>query len=196
MQEASAANPDVVIFDSAKVALFGSCAIARMREAGLSAKIVMIGMEDDETIFLRAVEEGVMGYALQDATSAENTRVVRAVANGEAICPPRYSARLFECAARDISFSFNPSHRTQYGLTQREQQVVGLIRLGLSNKGIGARLSLSERTVKNHIHRILRKVGANDRLDIVARCKSEVPALTNHEFGERRYRDDRGINPQ
>jgi DNA-binding NarL/FixJ family response regulator len=58
-------------------------------------------------------------------------------------------------------------------MTRREQQLVGLIRLGLSNKEIGSRLNLSEQTVKNHIHRILRKVGANDRLEIVELCQSE-----------------------
>jgi DNA-binding NarL/FixJ family response regulator len=54
-----------------------------------------------------------------------------------------------------------------------------LIRLQLSNKEIGSRLNLSEQTVKNHIHRILGKVGATDRLGIVARCQSERAGLTN-----------------
>jgi DNA-binding NarL/FixJ family response regulator len=58
-------------------------------------------------------------------------------------------------------------------LTRREQQLVGMIRLGLSNKEIGSRLSLSEQTIKNHVHRMLRKVGANDRLEIVERCREE-----------------------
>ena len=173
----SVACPDVVLFDSAKIALSGPRAIARMREAGQHAKVVMIGMEEDETTFLRAVGEGVVGYVLEDAPVAENVRVIRAVAAGEAVCPARYSIRLFQCAARDISFSFNPSQETRFGLTRREQQLVGLVRLGLSNKEIGERLNLSEQTIKNHIHRILRKVGATDRLDIVARCQSEVPIL-------------------
>jgi DNA-binding NarL/FixJ family response regulator len=54
---------------------------------------------------------------------------------------------------------------------------VGLIRFGFSNKEIGARLSLSEQTVKNHVHRILRKVGATNRLDMVERCQSAGPML-------------------
>jgi DNA-binding NarL/FixJ family response regulator len=125
----------------------------------------------------------VVGYVLEDAPAAESVRVIRAVADGEAVCPSRYSARLFECAARDISFSYNPSHETRFGLSRREQQLVGLIRLGLSNKEIGDRLNLCEQTIKNHIHRILRKVGAADRLDIVARCQSEVPILSRREPG-------------
>jgi DNA-binding NarL/FixJ family response regulator len=64
-------------------------------------------------------------------------------------------------------------------LTRREQQLVETIRLGLSNKEIGSRLNLSEQTVKNHIHRILRKVGANDRLEIVELCQSGVGDLAN-----------------
>ena len=183
LDEISAASPDVVLFDSPKVALAGPRAIARMREAGQRAKVVMIGMEEDEATFLRAVGEGVVGYVLEDAPAAESVRVIRAVADGEAVCPPRYSARLFECAARDISFSYNPSHETRFGLSRREQQLVGLIRLGLSNKEIGNRLNLCEQTIKNHIHRILRKVGASDRLDIVARCQSEGSVLATLEPG-------------
>jgi DNA-binding NarL/FixJ family response regulator len=137
----------------------------------------MVGMEEDEATFLRAVGEGVVGYVLKDAPAVEIVRVIRAVAAGEAICPPRFSLSLFQCAARDVSFTFKPPQTTRFGLTRREQQLVGLIRLGLSNKEIGSRLSLSEQTVKNHIHRILRKVGASDRLEIVERCQSEIAEL-------------------
>lgn len=181
LAEITAARPDVVAFDSARIALSGPRAIARMREAGQLAKVIMIGMEENEDTFLQAVGEGVVGYVLEDATGAENVRVIRAVAAGEAVCPPQYSTRLFECAARDISFSYNPSHESRFGLSRREHQLVGLIRLGLSNKEMGNRLNLSENTIKNHIHRILRKVGASDRLDIVARCQSEVPILASRE---------------
>jgi DNA-binding NarL/FixJ family response regulator len=179
----SAAHADVVLFDSARIALAGPHAVARMREAGLNAKIVMTGMEADEAIFLRAVGEGVVGYVLEDAPASENVRTIRAVAAGEAVCPPQYSALLFECAARDISYPYGPAHITRFNLSRREQQLVGLIRLGFSNKEIGNSLNLSEQTVKNHIHRILRKVGANDRLEIVARCQTEglaIPAKMVH----------------
>jgi len=177
LEKVSAANPDVVLFDSVSIALAGPRLISRMRQSGENRKIVMVGMEEDEATFLRAVGEGVVGYVLKDASAAEIVRVIRAVAAGEAVCPPRFSLSLFECAARDVSFSFKPSHKTKFGLTRREQQLVGLIRLGLSNKEIGNRLNLSEQTVKNHIHHISRKVGVNDRLDIVEQCQSESTGL-------------------
>jgi DNA-binding NarL/FixJ family response regulator len=177
LEKVSTANPDVVLFDSASIALTGPRLISRMRQAGENRKTVMVGMEDDEATFLRAVGEGVVGYVLKDASAAEIVRVIRAVATGEAVCPPRFSLSLFQCAARDVSFSLESPQKTKFGLTRREQQLVGLIRLGLSNKEIGSRLNLSEQTVKNHIHRILRKVGANDRLGIVEQCQSESAGL-------------------
>ena len=177
LEKVSTANPDVVLFDSASIALTGPRLISRMRQAGGNRKTVMVGMDDDEATFLRAVGEGVVGYVLKDASAAEIVRVIRAVAIGEAVCPPRFSLSLFQCAARDVSFSLESPQKTKFGLTRREQQLVGLIRLGLSNKEIGSRLNLSEQTVKNHIHRILRKVGANDRLGIVEQCQSESAGL-------------------
>ena len=183
LEMVSAANPDVVLFDSASIALDGPRLVSRMRQIGENRKSIMVGMEEDEATFLRAVAEGVVGYVLKDASAAEIVRAIRAVAAGEAVCPPRLSLSLFQCA-RDVSIAFNPAQQAKFGLTRREQQLVGLIRLGLSNKEIGSRLSLSEQTIKNHIHRILRKVGANDRLEIVERCREEsvrrvsLPRLT------------------
>jgi DNA-binding NarL/FixJ family response regulator len=177
LEKVSAANPDVVLLDSPSVALSGPRLVSRMRQTGANRKPVMVGMEEDETTFLHAVGEGIVGYVLKDATAAEIVRVIRAVAAGEAICPPQFSSALFRCAARDVCFTFKPPQKTKFGLSRREQQLVGLIRLGLSNKEIGSRLNLSEHTVKNHIHRILRKVGASDRLEIVEQCQSESPAL-------------------
>lgn len=169
----SEANPDVVLFDSPSIALSGPRGVAHLRQRGKNNKSVMISMEEDEATFLRAVSEGVVGYVLKDASAGEIVRVIRAVAAGEAVCPPRFSASLFQCAARDVCRATEPSHDKSVGLSRREQQLVGLLRLGLTNKEIGNRLNLSEQTVKNHVHRILRKVGASNRLEIVELCHSE-----------------------
>ncbi len=176
LEKIAAADPHVILLDSPNIALAGPRLVRRLRQTRDTPRVVMVGMEEDEATFLRAVGEGVVGYVLKDAQAVEIVRVIRAVAAGEAVCPPRFSLSLFQCAARDVSFTFRPTQDTKFGLTRREQQLVGLIRLGISNKEIGSRLNLSEQTVKNHIHRILRKVGANDRLEIVERCQSEIAA--------------------
>lgn len=93
-----------------------------------------------------------------------------AVAKGEAVCPPCLSAALFRSAASQTGLAYSPAFRSDFGLSVREQQLVNLIRLGLTNKEIATRLTLSEQTVKNHVHRVLRKVGASDRYQILERC--------------------------
>jgi two-component system response regulator DevR len=177
LEKVSAANPDVVLLDSPSIAFNGPRLVSRIRQSRMNCKSVMVGMEEDEATFLHAIGEGIVGYVLKDASAAEIVRVIRAVGAGEAVCPPQFSLSLFQCAARDISFTFKSPQPTKFGLSRREQQLVGLIRIGLSNKEIGNRLNLSEQTIKNHVHRILRKVGANDRLQIVQLCRSESLTL-------------------
>jgi len=173
LDEVAALNPDVVLFDTVRLALDGPRLVSRMLQRGEHRKAVMIGMEDDQATFLQAVGEGVVGYVLKDASAIEVARVIREVAAGGAVCPPQFAFSLFQCAAREICFSFKPQKETIFGLSRREQQLVRLIRGGLSNKEIASQLNLSEYTVKNHVHRILRKVGAGGRLEIATRCQSE-----------------------
>ena len=172
IQELLAAAPDVVLLDSARQSLSASHLVFKIKHDLARTKVVMVGMEDDEAQFLQAVSEGVTGYILKDASAQEIVRAIRAVAAGEAVCPPRLSAALFGCAARQATFEFNPQFRSELGLSLREQQLVCLIRQGLTNKEIANRLSLSEQTVKNHIHRILKKTGASDRHELIARCQA------------------------
>jgi DNA-binding NarL/FixJ family response regulator len=61
-------------------------------------------------------------------------------------------------------------------LTNREQQLVPMIGRGMTNKEIAAQLSLSEQTVKNHVHRILRKTGVEDRLSVFEACQTRTLA--------------------
>jgi DNA-binding NarL/FixJ family response regulator len=62
-------------------------------------------------------------------------------------------------------------------LTRREQQLIPFIGRGLSNKEIAGQFSLSEQTIKNHIHRIMRKVGVSDRLSVFEACETESPSI-------------------
>lgn len=162
--------PDVLLSDSAAVALSDLRLLSEVRAAIPGLKVVMIGMDADREVFLRGVRNGIVGYILKDASAMEVATCVRSVANGEAVCPPALCLVLFEQVAK----SAQPTHffiKHNLGLTRREQELVHMISRGLTNKEIAAQLSLSEQTVKNHIHRMLRKLGANDRLAAVEICR-------------------------
>jgi two-component system NarL family response regulator len=128
-------------------------------------------MDEDQAHFLTAVRRGVLGYVLRDASAIDVVAAIRAVAIGEAVCPPRFARVLFDCVASQSAELPNSRARAQLGLTRREQQLIPLIGRGLTNKEIAGELSLSEQTVKNHIHRILRKVGVDDRLSVFEACQ-------------------------
>jgi DNA-binding NarL/FixJ family response regulator len=132
-------------------------------------------MEAEEGVFLRLVQEGVLGYVLTDASAAEVWQAIRDVAAGEAVCPPSLSVALFRFAAHPQISLPTLSVRRSLDLSPRQQQLVQLIRDGLSNKEVAARLNLSEQTVKNHVHRMLRKVGAADRATIAELYSSDGP---------------------
>lgn len=166
-----ASKAEVVLLDSPSLAFHGPCLVASIRHILSNARIVMIGMERDQTTFFRAVREGVMGYVLKDASALEIVGVIRAVGSGEAVCPPCFSQAIFQCAAQQLATTAELTAFQPNGLSRREQQLVGLVRLGLTNKEIAARLNLSEFTIKNHVHRIFRKVGVRDRMTMVERCQ-------------------------
>lgn len=170
------AAPDVLLSDSAALALSELRLVSEVRSAIPGLKVVMIGMDNDREVFLRAVRDGIVGYILKDASALEVATCVRSVANGEAVCPPALCLPLFEQVAKQNVPSAPFFVKHNLGLTRREQQLVHMISRGLTNKEIAAQLNLSEQTVKNHIHRMLRKVGANDRLAAVEICR--LPGAT------------------
>lgn len=171
-EQITTAAPDVLLSDSAAVALSELRLVPEVRTAVPGLKVVMIGMDGDRETFLRAVRDGVVGYVLKDASALEIAAAVRCVANDEAVCPPTLCLALFEHTAQHACTpSFHIKHGL--GLTRREQQLVHMISRGLTNKEIAAQLNLSEQTVKNHIHRMLRKVGATDRLGVVELCRTQ-----------------------
>jgi DNA-binding NarL/FixJ family response regulator len=171
VEQIASTAPDVLLSDSTAVALSELRLVSEVRAAIPGLKVVMIGMETDRETFLRGVRDGIVGYVLKDASAMEVAASVRSVAGGEAVCPPSLCLALFEQVAQQNTHSAHFSIRHNLGLTRREQQLVHMISHGLTNKEIAAQLNLSEQTVKNHVHRMLRKVGASDRLAAVEMCR-------------------------
>jgi DNA-binding NarL/FixJ family response regulator len=171
VEKISSAGPDVLLSDSAAVALSDLRLVSEVRSAIPGLKVVMIGMDPDPETFLRAVREGIVGFMLKDASAMEVAAAVRSVVNGEAVCPASLCLALFERVADQNVHPPSFVIRHNLGLTRREQQLVQMIGRGLTNKEIASQLNLSEQTVKNHVHRMLRKLGATDRFGAVEICR-------------------------
>ncbi|MBZ5679982.1 MAG: response regulator transcription factor [Acidobacteriia bacterium] len=174
LKEVVACQPQVILLDSFGVALAQPALLRSIHENLPQTGTVMVGMEPKEDNFLLAVREGAAGYVLREASAAEVLSAIRAVAAGEAVCPPCFSATLFHYASQQLAIRQNLQTRNHSELSRREQQLVELICWGLTNKEIAGRLHLSEHTVKNHVHRILHKTGVPDRISIVNRFHSEM----------------------
>ena len=175
LEEMGEIQPEVVLLDSPGLVFAGPRLIARIHERVPEAKIVLISMEREEAVVLRAIGEGAIGYILKEASALDIVNAIRAVASGEAVFPACFSRILVRQASKQQPVEISPS---PLGLSRREQQLVELVRMGLTNKEIAVRLNLAEQTIKNHVHRILRKVGASDRLTLVERCHNRVQPLT------------------
>jgi DNA-binding NarL/FixJ family response regulator len=135
--------------------------------------IVLIGMEEDEDQFLLAVKSGISGYLLNDASAGDVVTAVRAAARGEAVCPPKMCLSLFHALARVALEAPAPvKKKVLPGLTIRQQQLISLVAKGLTNKEIASQLNLSEFTIKNHIHRIMKQVEAVSRSKAVEAARA------------------------
>jgi DNA-binding NarL/FixJ family response regulator len=166
-----ATRANVVVLDSLASVLSERGVARELQRANSSIRVVMVGMEPEASVFLKVVQAGAVGYILKDASASEVARTIRAVAFGEAVCPASLSYALFQWVVRHKPSTPGLQLKTSLGLSRREQQLVGLIRRGLTNKEMANQLNLSEQTIKNHVHRMLRKLGAPDRLSIVEVCQ-------------------------
>jgi DNA-binding NarL/FixJ family response regulator len=162
-------KPDILLSDASALCAPEQSFLPQLRNLLPSLKNVMIGMDADPELFLHAVCQGAVGYVLKDASAAEVVTAVRAVINNEAFCPRVLLRTLFEAVALRRVAAPTARVKRELGLSRREQQLIEMISEGLTNKEIAGRLNLSEQTVKNHVHRMLRKVGVSDRLMIVER---------------------------
>lgn len=173
LNQITSAVPDVLLMDSFTTAVSHLEFIREVQRSVPGIKVVMIGMDGEEESFLQSIREGAVGYVLEDAPSLEIIGAVQAVMIGQAVCPPELCNCLFQQVAR--RWNQVPSFRVKsnLGLTNREQQLVFLLGRGLSNKEIASQLQLAEQTVRNHVHHMLRKLRAPDRLAVVEMCRME-----------------------
>ena len=161
-QTLSESQCDVLVLDFFDVRLLPTN--LRLERNDLSSvKSLLIGMSSDSELFLAAVRGGVTGYLLKEASFLDVVAAVSVIFHGGAICPPELDALLFNFVSHAASSVVIQPASERPKLTIRQRQLMALVAKGLTNKEIASRLNLSEFTVRNHIHRILKQVVADSR---------------------------------
>ena len=152
---AAVLTPDVVLMDLEMPGLFdGVEATRRIRQADPEVKVVILTSFSDRDRILKAFDAGAIGYVLKDGPAEELERAVRAAARGDFPVDPKAARVLFARGRESDPLSV---------LSDREQEVLGLVGIGLPNKEIGRRLGITERTVKGHLTGIYRAIDVADR---------------------------------
>lgn len=150
---ATALVPDVVLMDLQMPGTDGVTATRRIKQSGLPTDVLVLTSYSDNERILGALDAGAVGYLLKDADPDDVIAGIRAVARGESPMHPK--------AARALLGSRPASGQGQ--LTNRELEVLALVREGLANKQIARRLDISERTVKAHLTSAFARIGVSDR---------------------------------
>jgi len=172
---------DIATLPNIDLVLLGNCngqslfdLMATLKASRPDLRIIMSGSGMDEETILKAIASGAKGYVDKAASPDEFVQAVRVVNQGSVWAPRRVLSAFIE---RVSSAPGRASLRDRDVFTDREKQVLELLVLGHSNKGIGSALVIEERTVKAHVAKLMRKVGVPNRiaLSIHAVTHSLVP---------------------
>ena len=160
--------PDVVVVDLSLPGMSGIDATRRIREAAPGTRVVMLTVSDDDQHVLDALLAGASGYLLKESALQEITDGIRAVAAGWCPVHPRVARVLVDRIRRDSYDAAPVAEATLAGLSDRERQVLALIADGCDNADIARTLYVSPSTVRNHVSRLLEKLGVHNRVQAAA----------------------------
>jgi len=153
--------PDVIVTDLFMPVKDGLTAIAEILTQNPKARILALTSSTEETVMLSAVQAGVLGYLLKDSQRTVLLQAIREVSQGQSYLPPQLARKLME-GLRQRPKQPDDENRLEQ-LTGRELDVLRLIGRGASNREVASALSLSEGTVRTHVHHLLNKLGLANR---------------------------------
>ena len=153
-----ACRPDVAVLDARLPDGSGIDVCREVRSRHPEIRCVILTSYDDDEALFAAVMAGASGYLLKEIRTASLTEAIRTVAEGKSLLDPSVTGKLLE----RLRTPPQPDARLK-GLTEREREILDLIAEGLSNREIGQRLFLAEKTVKNYVSTLLSKLNLQRR---------------------------------
>lgn len=156
-------NPGVAVLDLMMPGLNGLDVARQLHKQTPQVKIIILSMHDDEGFILEALSNGVSGYVLKDAGSADLIHAIREVKNGHRYLSPSLSDRAIEIYEQMNRAGTTDKYET---LTPREREVLHLSAEGLTNNRIALRLGISVRTAETHRSNVMHKLGVHSQADL------------------------------
>lgn len=155
-------QPDVILMDINMPVVNGVTAIGQVLAEKPDIGIIVLTMFREDQYVFDAMRAGARGYLLKDAKPADLVFAIRMVARGASLIDPRMTTTVLK-EFRRLASQVEPDQGVG-GLTPKELEILKLLAMGLSNKEIGRRLCLAEKTVKNYLSTIFQKLQINDRV--------------------------------
>ena len=151
-------TPDVLLLDINMPNMNGLEVLTNIRKQRIKVKVLVLTVHNEVEYLLKAVDIGINGYLLKDSESAELKKAILTVVNGEDYIQPSLipllNAKMIDRNKDNVKIE---------SLTRRELDVLKLLAVGMYNKEIAEQLNISDRTVKNHVSNIFKKICVTDR---------------------------------
>lgn len=168
VEQAHALRPDLVVMDVEMPGMNGVVATHLIREQLPDVKVVMLTVSEADDHLFDAIRFGAHGYLLKDLRPEQLFGLLRSVMRNESPVSPAIAARMMDSIREGGSGRVAGVRPEAPPVTRRELEILRLVADGLSNKEIGRKLSITEGTVKNHVHNALEKLHMDNRVQAAA----------------------------
>lgn len=160
-------NPDIILLDIVMPHIDGIRTLRRMKDLGIKSRIIILSAHSSKNYIINAIKLGASGYITKDNNSQNLIQVIRRVESGGKYLQPSLGMILRQNLEEEEYDDYSEDIKKMELLSRREFEILTLVARGNTNKEIGNKLFISEKTVKNHMTQIFKKIEVEDRVQAV-----------------------------